>query len=162
MKITQISVFLLSVIVASAQIPASQRTATKGAIAGAAIGAVVGNNSNSHDTVKGAAIGAVGGYILGTVVGQASQVRRPGCMAGYPQGYNAPGLSSYPSSGLYETRYNADSRLLARQQARSEAEEARRRFESAEEAVRQAQAYLELAAARVRSTERTLQELGGY
>ncbi|HOE65546.1 MAG TPA: YMGG-like glycine zipper-containing protein [Candidatus Hydrogenedentes bacterium] len=84
------------------QMTPTQQGAMIGGATGAGLGAIIGNNSGSHDGGKGALIGGATGALAGALVGDAVDENRK-------KKAQTPGsVSSEPSEGVvkghYETR----------------------------------------------------------
>ena len=129
-----------------------------GAVIGGVAGAVIGNNSGSHNTGKGAVIGAVGGGLIGAVIGQHTELeraRRQQSIITYeqrePLGYPAPSTVYVPQQN------NAD--LIAA--ARSDLANAQNQLAWAEQSAREAQRNLDMARVKVASATQTLRTVGG-
>ena len=65
--------------------PNTQQGAVTGGALGAIAGAIIGNNSSSHNGLAGAAIGAAAGAIAGGTIGNAAD-NQQGTLYGAPQG----------------------------------------------------------------------------
>lgn len=74
---TALSLSLALLALAPARAQVLRPEAVNGAVLGGIAGAVIGNNTGSHNTWKGAAIGAAAGLIIGEAVGNANAPERP-------------------------------------------------------------------------------------
>ena len=155
------SSFLVLGILASpvrANTTTTMKDGIRGAVVGGIVGAVVGNNSKMKDSGKGAAIGAAGGFILGSVVGETKTQRR-----------DRNAYQTYPASGspvvvvqqgsVHYPSTVGSSNPNARRLAMDELARANDQLAWASRALEQALAQYQLAEAKVRAAELTLQQL---